>query len=86
MTWGPKAQNPAPDWTMSAALASVPRGGGELTEVTNLGEAVRVWKSLEPGLREVAILMLEHPVMVDGAPLNRFEGNGIKVLAERLPD
>jgi hypothetical protein len=84
MNWGPKAQNPTPDWTMSAALENVPRGDGHLPEVTNLRDAVKTWQGLDPSARATAILTLERPIVLDGAQLDRFEGRGIAALAERL--
>jgi hypothetical protein len=71
---------------MSVSLQSVPRGDGELTEVTSLREAVEAWQGLEPEARETAILTLERPVIIDGAQVDRFEGEGIAALAERLTD
>ena len=38
------------DWSMSAALANVQRGGSELPEVTSLEGAVRAWMALDNGL------------------------------------
>jgi len=84
MNWGSEAQNPAPDWMMSVSLQSVPRGDGQLTEVTSLRQAVEAWQRLEPAARETAILILERPVIIDGAQVDRFEGDGIAALAERL--
>jgi hypothetical protein len=86
MNWGPEAQNPVPDWTMSVSLQSVPRGDGQLTEVTSLRAAVEAWQRLEPAARQTAILTLERPVIIDGAQVDRFEGEGIAALAERLTD
>lgn len=86
MNWGPEAQNPAPDWTMSVSLLCVPRGDGQLAEVTSLREAVSAWQRLEPAARETAILTLERPVIIDGAQVDRFEGEGIAALVERLTD
>jgi hypothetical protein len=84
--WGDDAKNPPIDWTMSAALENVVRGGGDIAEVTNLGDAVRAWRDLDPDHRAHAVLLLDHPVHIDGAAMNRFEGEGIAALAERLVD
>jgi hypothetical protein len=86
MTWGPEAQNPAPDWTMSVSLQGVPRGDERLTEVTSLREAVEAWQRLAQPARGTAILTLERPIIIDGAQVDRFEGEGIAALAERLTD
>lgn len=84
--WGDDAKNLSVDWAMSAALENVVRGGGDIAEVTNLREAVEVWRDLDPDHRAKAILTLEHPVRLDGVPANRFEGEGILALVERLAD
>lgn len=86
MSWGDQAQNPAPEWTMSAALENVSRGGSQLAEVTSLREAVEAWGRLDPAAQEAAVLTPERPVIIDGAQRDRFEGQGIAVLAERLTD
>ncbi|WP_333573359.1 hypothetical protein [Sphingomonas sp.] len=84
--WGDDAKNPPIDWTMSAALENVVRSGEDVAEVTNLGAAVRAWRDLDPEHRTHAVLILDHPVHLDGAAVNRFEGEGIAALAERLSD
>ncbi|MBB4097466.1 hypothetical protein [Sphingomonas kyeonggiensis] len=71
---------------MSASLENVVRGDDDMAEVTNLREAVRVWRALDADHRAHAVLILDHPVRIDGAPVNRFEGEGISALAERLAD
>ncbi|MEN3746666.1 hypothetical protein TPR58_05770 [Sphingomonas sp. HF-S3] len=86
MSWGRDAQNPAPDWTMSVSLENVPRGGQQMPEVTNLRDAVRTWQQLDQPAKDNAILMLERPVTIDGVQLERFEGQGIAPLAERMID
>lgn len=86
MSWGVDAQNPSPDWTMSAALENVPRGDEQLPEVTNLRDAVRAWQGLETASQDAAILILERLITIDGAQVNRFEGQGIATLAKRLSD
>jgi hypothetical protein len=83
-SWGDDAKSPLIDWTMSASLENVVRGGGDMAEVTNLREAVEAWQGLDPEHRAHAVLVLDHPVRIDGVPANRFEGEGIAVLAERL--
>lgn len=85
MSWGDNTRNPEPDWSMSAALENVPRGDSELPEVTNLREAVTTWQQLDRGMRDAAILMLERPILLDGAQINRFEGQAIGRLADKLP-
>ncbi len=84
--WGDDAKNPPIDWTMSAALENVVRGGADVAEVTNLGAAVRAWQGLDPEHRAHAVLVLDHPVRLDGVATNRFEGEGIAALAELLAD
>jgi hypothetical protein len=71
---------------MSVSLENVPRGDQQLPEVTSLREAVRTWQQLEQPAKDAAVLMLERPVIIDGAQLDRFEGQGIAVLVERLAD
>jgi hypothetical protein len=83
-TWGDGAKTPPIDWRMSAALENVPRGEGDLAEVTSLEGAVRAWAELDPAHRAAAVLSVEHPVQIDGASLQSFSGEGIAALAERL--
>jgi hypothetical protein len=83
-SWGDGATSPPIDWTMSAALENVVRGGDDIAEVTNLRDAVQAWRELDPEHRARAILILDHPIRIDGANANRFEGEGIGILAERL--
>jgi len=83
-SWDDHTQSPPIDWKMSASLENVVRGGDDIAEVTNLREAVEAWQGLDPEHRAHAVLVLDHPVRVDGVPANRFEGDGIAVLAERL--
>jgi hypothetical protein len=83
-TWS-DATSPKIDWRMSAALENVPRGDGDVAEVTSLEGAVRAWLTLDPAHRTDAALRLEHPVMIDGASITDFSGDGIFALAERLP-
>ena len=84
-TWNDAAKTPPIDWRMSAALKNVPRGDGDLAEVTSLEGAVRAWLDLDPAHREAAVLTPEHPLLIDGVQAARLEGAGIEVLAERLP-
>jgi hypothetical protein len=84
-TWGDGVKTPPIDWRMSAALENVPRGDGDVAEVTSLQEAVRVWAGLDPEHRAAAVLSVEHPLQIDGAASDSFSGEGIAVLAERLP-
>lgn len=75
------------DWTMSAALENVARGGSELPEVTNLAAAVRAWLALDNEMQGEAVLTPERPIaMDDGDTVASFSGQSIRVLADRLPD
>jgi hypothetical protein len=85
MSWGEGTTNPDPDWAMSARLANVVRGEEELPEVTNLQGAVEAWSRLDDDLKRSAVLILERPILIGGAQVDRFEGDGIIALAERLP-
>ncbi|WCT72675.1 hypothetical protein PQ455_13670 [Sphingomonas naphthae] len=82
--WG-DAASPGIDWRISAALENVPRGDGDVAEVTSLEGAVRAWLTLDAGHRADAILTVEHPVILDGVSMTGFSGEGISALAERLP-
>ncbi|MEH3159654.1 MAG: hypothetical protein PGN08_12435 [Sphingomonas taxi] len=81
------------DWSMSAALANVERGGSELPEVTSLEGAVRAWMALDNGLQNEAVLRPEHGVTIDGETVEAFEGQRsgrwrigcCSVLARRRP-
>ena len=84
-TWG-GAASPDIDWRMSAALENVPRGNEDLAEVTSLERAVRAWLALDAEHRGGAVLTPERSVMLDGASMDEFTGEGIAALAERLPD
>lgn len=84
-TWGDESKTPDIDWRMSAALENVPRGDGDLAEVTSLEGAVRAWTGLDPEHRSAAVLTPERPVQIDGASSASFAGEGIAALAERLP-
>ena len=84
-TWGESGKTPEINWRMSASLENVPRGDGDLAEVTNLERAVRDWSKLDLGHQAAAILTVEHPVQIDGASHTTFTGEGIAALADRLP-
>lgn len=84
-TWGEDAKTPDIDWRISAALEDVPRGDENVAEVTSLEGAVRAWLELDPEHRTAATLTTERHVQVDGVSLTSFVGDGIAVLAERLP-
>jgi hypothetical protein len=84
-TWGDSSKTPEIDWRMSAALENVPRGASDLAEVTSLEGAVSAWTELDPEHRRAAVLTLERPVLIDGASSATFTGEGIAVLADRLP-
>lgn len=83
--WGDGAKTPDIDWRMSAALENVPRGNGDLAEVTSLEGAVRAWLDLDSQHRMAATLTAERPLQIDGVSLTSFEGEGISVLVELLP-
>lgn len=84
-TWGQDAKSPDIDWRMSAALEDVRRGDENVAEVTSLEGAVRAWLELDSEHRTTATLTAERPVQFDGVLLTSFVGDGIAVLAERLP-
>jgi hypothetical protein len=84
-TWGDGAKTPSIDWRMSASLENVPRGDGDLAEVTSLEGAVHAWIALDPVHQTAAILTPERPLQIDGVSNASFEGEGIAVLAERVP-
>lgn len=83
--WGDAVKTPDIDWRMSAALDNVPRGDGDLTEVTNLAGAVRAWIDLDAEHKANAVLTTERPVQIDGVSTTSFAGGGIAALAGRLP-
>jgi hypothetical protein len=70
---------------MSAALENVPRGGGDVAEVTSLEGAVRAWITLDPTHRAAAVLTVEKPLLIDGVATQSFAGDAITMLVERLP-
>lgn len=84
-TWGEDAKTPEIDWRTSAALENVPRGDSDVAEVTSLEGAVREWIDLDPEHKAAATLTVERAVMIEGVSLDTFTGQGIAVLAERLP-
>lgn len=84
-TWGDGATTPDIDWRMSAALENVPRGDGDLAEVTSLEGAVRAWTGLDQKHRSEAVLTPERAVQIGGASSTSFSGDGIAALAELLP-
>lgn len=84
-TWGNDAKTPDIDWRMSAALENVPRGDSDIAEVASLEGAVRVWIDLDPEHKSAATLTAERAVQIDGVSVETFTGEGIAVLAERLP-
>lgn len=85
-TWDEGAKTPAIDWLMSAALENVPRGDGDMAEVTSLKGAVRAWIDLDPAHKAAAMLTVERAVRIDGASATSFTADGIAVLAERLSE
>ena len=84
-SWNDKAKTPTIDWSVSAALENVERGGQDIAEVTNLEGAVRAWLVLEPQHNADAVLTIEHPIQLDGVATTHFSGDTIAALAERLP-
>lgn len=83
-SWG-AAGSPEINWRMSAALQNVPRGDDDLAEVTSLEGAVRAWLALDLAHRGAATLTPEHALLIDGASIPEFAGEGIAALADRLP-
>src|SRR4051812_24279229 len=83
--WGDQSKSPAIEWHMSAALENVPRGDGDLPEVTSLERAVIAWTELDPQHRADATLTPERAVLLDGVSHTHFQGDGIAALAEHLP-
>lgn len=83
--WGDGVKTPGIEWRMSASLENVPRGDGDLAEVTSLERAVRAWQQLDVEHRTDATLTPEHPVQLDGVQHAHFVGEAIAALAERLP-
>src|ERR1700712_5667469 len=84
-TWGDATNSTTIAWNMSAALEKVPRGDGDLAEVTSLEGAVRAWLDLDPEHKAAATLTAERPGQMHGVSNTSFVGEGIAVLAERLP-
>ena len=73
------------DWTMSAALENVTRGGAEVPEVTSLEGAVRAWMELKDPLQTQASLTPERAVELAGETRATFSGQEIAALADLLP-
>lgn len=84
-TWGDTTKTPDIDWRMSASLENVPRGDEDVAEVTSLEGAVREWIALDSAHRASAVLRPERPLLIDGASMDTFSGDGIAALVERLP-
>ncbi len=84
-TWGKDAKTPDIDWRTSAALENVPRGDGDVAEVTSLEGAVRAWVDLDSKHKVAATLTVERAMQIDGVSVETFTGEAIAVLAERLP-
>lgn len=84
-SWGDATKTPTIEWRMSASLENVARGDGEMAEVTSLEGAVRAWLALDPEHRIPATLTPERPVLIDGISHASFSGDGVTILAERLP-
>ena len=84
-TWDEGAKSPPIDWHMSASLENVPRGDGDMAEVTSLEQAVEAWLQLDLKHRADATLTPDRPILLDGVSRDSFAGEGIAELAERLP-
>lgn len=84
-SWGSSTKNPSIDWRMSASLHDVSRGVDQMPEVTSLEGAVLAWLELDALHRAVARLVPERAVQIDGVSTPLFTGEGIGVLAERIP-
>ena len=84
-SWGNESMSPDIDWRMSASLENVPRGDSDVAEVTSLAGAVEEWRALDAAHRANAVLTPERPLVIDGATVESLTGEGISVLAERLP-
>ena len=84
-SWDEEVKTPPIDWSISAALENVARGGQEVAEVTNLEGAVRAWLALEPTHQMQATLSIEHSILLDGVATSSFAGQTIAALAEHLP-
>jgi hypothetical protein len=85
-TWGDDAKTPPIDWRMSASLEDVPRGDGDVAEVTSLEGAVRAWRQLDPAHQSAATLTLERAIQLDGVSITVFTGESIAALVEKLPN
>lgn len=85
-SWGDGTLTPAIEWRMSATLENVPRGDGDMAEVTSLAQAVSAWLALDPDHRAAATLTPERPILIDGASHALFTGDGIAALAALLPN
>jgi hypothetical protein len=84
-SWHDEVKTPAIDWSASAALENVERGGQDIAEVTNLEGAVRAWLALDSEHQGQAILTIDHPIHLDGVATSHFAGRTIAALAEHLP-
>lgn len=85
-TWGDEGMNSPIEWRMSASLENVPRGDGDLAEVTSLERAVRAWAELDLEHRTRATLTTERPLHLGGMATAVFTGEAIEELAKRLPE
>ena len=84
-SWNEEAKTSAIDWSVSAGLENVDRGGQDVAEVTNLETAVRTWLALDVEHQTDAVLTIEHPLQLDGVATAHFSGATIMALAEHLP-
>ena len=84
-TWGDTTKTTPIEWHMSAALENVPRGDGDVAEVTSLEGAVRAWKDLDIEHRTHARLSTERPIQFQGVATAVFTGDAIAELVKLLP-
>ncbi|MGW8202751.1 hypothetical protein ACWGM0_09395 [Sphingomonas bisphenolicum] len=84
-SWSDTTKTPAIDWSISAGLENVARGGQDIAEVTNLDGAVRAWLALDQEHQKEARLTIEYPILLDGVAMSHFSGLTIAALAEHLP-
>lgn len=84
-SWNNEAKTPAIDWSVSAALENVERGGQDIAEVTSLESAVRAWQVLDSKHKADAVITIEQPIQLDGVSTSQFSGDTIAALVEHLP-
>lgn len=84
-TWGDGAVASRIDWRMSASLENVPRGDGDLAEVTSLRGAVLAWRQLDSDHKAAAVLTPERVIQIGGVATASFSGASIATLVDLLP-